>query len=82
MTLPCCFELGGEVLEEVAEVVALAVEQDVVGVVREEVEGVEVGRLAEVGLGRELQVLLLELARDGVLVAEDEVELQQGARHT
>ena len=61
---------------------ALAVEQDVVGVVREEVEGVEVRRLAEVRLGRELQVLLLELARDGVLVAEDEVELQQGARDT
>ena len=61
---------------------ALAVEQDVVGVVREEVEGVEVRRLAEVRLGRELQVLLLELARDGVLVTEDEVDLQQGARDT
>lgn len=56
---------------------ALAVEQYVVCVVREEVEGVEVRRLAEVGLGRKLKVLLLKLASDGALVAEDEVNLQR-----
>ena len=61
---------------------ALAIEQDVVGAVREDVERVEVGCLAEVRLRRELQVLLLELARNGVLVTEDEVDLQQGARDT
>ena len=66
---------GGEVLEEVAEVVALAIEQHVIGVVGEDVEGVEVGGLAKVGLWRDLEVLLFKLARDGVLVAEDEVNL-------
>lgn len=54
---------------------ALSVEQDVVGVVREDVERVQVCRLAKAGLGGNLEVLLLELAIDGVLVAEDEVNL-------
>ena len=55
---------------------ALAVEQHVVRVVREQVERVEVRRLAKVGLGGQLEVLLLKLTRDGVLVAEDEVDLE------
>ena len=58
---------------------ALAVEQHVVRVVREHVEGVQVGGLAEAGLGGRLEVLLLKLAGDGVLVAEDEVDLLKWA---
>ena len=54
---------------------ALAVEQEIVGVVREDVERVQVRRLAKVGLRRKLEVLLLELAIDGVLVTENEVDL-------
>lgn len=39
-------------------------------------ESVEVGVLVEDGLGRKLEVLLLELASDWALVAEDEVDLR------
>ena len=38
-------------------------------------KGEEVGVLVEHGLGRELEVLLLKLAGDWALVAEDEVSL-------
>ena len=41
----------------------------------QDVEGIEVGVLLERWLRRELEMLLLELARDRVLVAEDEVNL-------
>lgn len=70
-----------EILEEVAEVVAIAIEEHVVGVVGEHVERVEVGGLAKVGLGGKLEVLLLKLASHRVLVAEDEVNLRERVIH-
>ena len=54
---------------------ALAVEQHVVRVVREHVESVQVGGLAEAGLGGRLEVLLLKLAADRILMSEYEMNL-------
>ena len=44
-------------------------------------ESEEVGVLVKVGLGRNLEVFLLKFARDGVLMAEDEVNLEERAVH-
>lgn len=45
-------------------------------------EGIEVGQGVKGRLGGNLQVLLLELASDGVLVAENKVQLERGPLST
>ncbi|GKT83306.1 hypothetical protein Ct61P_01156 [Colletotrichum tofieldiae] len=66
---------GGEVLEKGAGLDLLAVLLDDEGVVGVDNEGVELGGLDDASGGGRGEVLLLVLARLGVLVVEDEVDL-------
>lgn len=65
-----------EVLEKRAGLDGVAVDEDLEGVVGLDDEGVEVGGLLDGRGGGKLEVLLLVLAGLGVLVAEDEVDLE------
>ena len=66
---------GGEVLEEGAGLDLLAVLLDGIRVVGVDDESVQLGGLNDASGGRGAEVLLLVLARLGVLVVEDEVNL-------
>lgn len=67
---------GREVLKEGAVADRVAVDLDLEGLVGLDNEGVESRRLGDAGRRGALEVLLLVLARLGVLVLEDEVDLE------
>lgn len=67
---------GSEVLQESTVANGLAVDLHLEALVGLDDEGVKAGGLYDTGHGRVLEVLLLILASLGVLVAEDEVDLE------
>lgn len=62
-------------LEQASTLGFLVVDLDRVGLIRTDDEGVDVRNHRDLGRGRGREVLLLDLTRNGVGVAEDEVHL-------